>query len=78
MGKMINRGDELIRISPKDPEKIEYSLNDGKSWYMRYSVGNVGDFEDLTDNGDEILATTSKGLYYSSNEGKSWYKRSSR
>jgi hypothetical protein len=75
MGKMINRRDELIRISPKDSEKLEYSSNDGKSWYTRYSIGSAGDFEDLIDNGDEILATTSKGLYYSNNEGKSWYKR---
>jgi hypothetical protein len=72
---MINRGKELIRISPKDSGKLEYSTSDGRSWSTRYSGGSCGDFEDLTDNGKEILATTSKGLYYSTNEGRSWSKR---
>jgi hypothetical protein len=26
-------------------------------------------------NGNELLANTSKGLYYSRNEGRSWIKR---
>lgn len=73
---MINRGGELIRISPKDPDKLEYSTNDGRSWMTRYSGGSAGRFEDLTDNGKEILAMTSKGLYYTRDEGRSWMKRS--
>ena len=73
---MINRGGELIRISPKDPDKLEYSTNDGRSWMTRYSGSTAGRFEDLTDNGKEILATTSKGLYYTRDEGRSWMKRS--
>ena len=76
MSQMINRGKELIRISPKDPNKLEYSTNDGRSWMTRYSGSTPGRFEDLTDNGKEILATTSKGLYYSTNDGRSWMKRS--
>jgi hypothetical protein len=76
MGQMINIGDELIRINPKDSGKLEYSKNDGKNWHLCYSgSSNTGDFEDLTDNGDEILATTSKGLYYSKNDGRTWVKR---
>jgi hypothetical protein len=75
MGSMINRGDELIRISPKDSGKLEYSKNDGRTWSTRYSGGSAGDFEELTDKGDEILATTSKGLYYSKNDGRTWSKR---
>jgi hypothetical protein len=43
---------------------------------QRYSGSSCGDFEDLTDNGKEILATTSKGIYYSTNDGRSWFKRS--
>lgn len=73
---MINRGKEMIRISPKQPNKIEYSTNDGRSWSTRYSGTSCGDFSDLTDNGKEILGTTSKGLYYSRNDGRSWSKRS--
>ncbi len=69
---MINRAKELIRISPGNSSKIEYSTNDGRSWSTRYSSSSQGDFSDLTDNGKEILATTSKGLYYSTNDGRSW------
>ena len=35
---MINRGKEMLRISPKDSKKIEYSANQGRSWIVRYSV----------------------------------------
>jgi hypothetical protein len=76
MGQMINRGKEMIRISPKQANKIEYSTNDGRSWMTRYSGSSCGDFSDLVDNGKEILGTTSKGLYYSTNDGRSWMKRS--
>lgn len=75
MSQMINRGKELIRISPKSATKIEYSTNDGRTWILRYSSSSYGDFKDLTDNGREILAQTSKGLYYSTNEGRTWIKR---
>ncbi len=76
MSGMINRGKELIRISPKDSKKIEYSTNDGRTWNIRYSGSNPGEFSSLTDNGKEILAQASKGLYYSTNDGRTWNKRS--
>ncbi len=86
MSQMINRGKELIRISPKDPRVLEYSPNDGRSWLRRYktrswlrrykTMSTQGNFEDLTDNGKEILATCEKGLFYSTNEGRTWGKRS--
>ena len=72
---MINLGDEIIRISPKDDKRIEYSKDGGRSWLTRY-MGGCGEFEDLTDNGKEVLAQTSKGLYYSKDDGKSWLRRS--
>lgn len=75
MSQMINRGQEIIRISPKSASRIEYSTNGGRTWSMRYSGSSAGDFQDLTDNGEEILAQTSKGLYYSKNEGRTWSKR---
>jgi hypothetical protein len=73
---MINRGKELIRINPSNKQKIEYSTSDGRSWNARYSGSSCGDFNDLTDNGKELLASTSKGLYYSTSDGRSWNKRS--
>ena len=75
MAKMIKRGKELIRISPTTATNIEYSTSDGRYWTTRYSQPTCGDFYDLTDNGKEILAQTSKGLYYSTSEGRYWTKR---
>jgi hypothetical protein len=75
MPQMIKRGKELIRINPSIKTKIEYSHTDGRSWSTRYVSHYSGDFFDLTDNGKEILATTSKGLFYSRNDGTSWSQR---
>ena len=76
MPQMINYGGELIRISPKDSKKLEYSKNNGLSWNVRYGgSGNYGKFIDLMDNGKEILSTTEKGLFYSTNKGLSWNVR---
>ena len=76
MAQMFYSGGELIRINPGNRNKIEYSINDGRSWILRYNSSACGDFNDLTDNGKEILGMTSKGLYYSTNEGRNWIKRS--
>jgi photosystem II stability/assembly factor-like uncharacterized protein len=76
MSNMIEVDGKLIRISPKDSHKIECSTDGGRSWSQRYNSSSVGDFEDLTDNGDEIIATTSKGLYSSKDGGRSWSFRS--
>ena len=75
MAEIISRGKELIRINPTKRNKLEYSTNNGRGWNGRYSANICGDFIDLTDNGNEILATTSKGLYYSTNDGRGWHKR---
>ena len=74
---MINRGKELVRISPIDAKKIEYSTTSGRTWSTRYSgSSSTGEFSDLTDNGKEILGITNKGLYYSTSDGRTWSKRS--
>lgn len=73
---MINYGNEMIRISPKDSKKIEYSVNQGRTWNTRY-IGscNVGMFTDLMKAGKEILGTTDKGLFYSTTAGRTWNLR---
>lgn len=77
MATTLNRGKEMIRINPKDAKKLEYSTNSGRSWNARYlGSTSTGDFNDLTENGTEILGSTTKGLYYSTNDGRSWNKRS--
>ena len=43
MTQMISYGGELIRISPKDSKKLEYSKNNGLSWNARCGgSGNYG------------------------------------
>lgn len=76
MSVLLNRGKELIRINPSNPQRLEVSINSGRVWSMRfYGLPNVGTFIDLVDNGKEILATTSKGLFFSINEGRGWTRR---
>ena len=57
---MILKGKEMVRIKPKTKTKIEYSSNDGRRWMARSTSESYVDFPDLTDNGKEILAITSK------------------
>jgi hypothetical protein len=76
MPTMINRGKELLRISPKDNKRIEFSTNQGHTWVVRFSGSSyIGEFSDLMDNGKEILGTTSKGLFFSTNDGHTWILR---
>lgn len=77
MPTMINRGRELIRISPKDNKKLEYSTNGGVFWNTRFAgESRLGTFFDLMDAGKELLATTSNGLFYSATNGQTWQLRS--
>ena len=48
MSQMISKGGELIRICPKQSNKIEYSTTSGRSWHTRYSGSSYGEFNDLT------------------------------
>ncbi|MCR4663623.1 MAG: hypothetical protein K5622_07050 [Endomicrobiaceae bacterium] len=73
---MIIVKNELLRISPKDAHRLEFSTNKGQTWLPRYISGsNIGEFKDLVDTGKEIIATTSVGICYSLNGGRSWLRR---
>ena len=77
MGQMIKWKDKLIRISPTSAKKLEYSPDAGRTWYPGY-LGNQYDFEfqDLMENGNEILATTTMGLFYSNDAyANSWMRK---
>ena len=67
---------EMIRINPKNTTRLEVSTTQGRSWTTRYSGTSCGNFNDLVDNGKEILANTSNGLFVSRNQGRSWTRRS--
>ena len=76
MSQLINYGGELIRISPKDSKKLEYSKNNGLTWSQRCGGSSIcGKFVDLMENGNELLSTTEKGLCYSKNKGLTWSVR---
>lgn len=73
---MIVLNKELLRISPKDAHRLEFSTNNGLTWFPRYiSGGNIGEFIDLVDTGKELLATTSLGLCFSVNGDRTWLRR---
>ena len=57
MPQLITYGNELIRINPSN-NKIEYSTNRGSSWITRYSGSGCGQFRDLLEYGNEIIACT--------------------
>ena len=76
MPVMIIVKNELLRISPKDAHKLEFSLNNGQTWLPRFVAGsNIGEFKDLVDTGKELIATTSVGLCFSVNGGRTWLRR---
>ena len=58
MPQLISYGRELLRIGPGN--KIEYSTNDGCSWYTRYTGSSAGEFLSLVDGGKEHLENTSR------------------
>jgi len=76
MGLMLVLKNELIRIAPGDPKIIEYSINKGRSWSLRYKgFSGTGEFKDLEILEDELLAITSKGVFYSRDNGRNWFFR---
>ncbi len=53
---MISRGKELLRICPSNNLRVEFSVNGGRSWLLRFSgTISTGSFSDLMDNGREVL-----------------------
>lgn len=75
MALMISYGGEMIRYNPANSH-IEYSNNQGRSWYTRYSSSNIGNVKSLISCGNELLLCSDKGVFYSNNSGRSWYTRS--
>lgn len=76
MSQIIVLGKEMLRISPKNANHIEYSYNGGRSWLARYIGMTAGQFKDLQVAGNEIIALTAKGTFYSKDQGRTWLLRS--
>ncbi len=75
MPRLIQLGNEIIRVNPEKPTQIQYSTSGGRMWSSSYTGSSCGVFHSLMDNGNELLAQTSKGLYYSTSSGRMWSKR---
>ena len=75
MPRLIQLGNEIIRVNPEKPSQIQYSTSGGRMWSSRYTGSSCGTFQTLMDNGNELLAQTDKGLYYSTSSGRMWSKR---
>lgn len=73
---MITYGSEMIRYNPSNSH-IEYSNNQGRSWYSRYSSSSIGNVKCLVECDKEIILCSDKGVFYSNNSGRSWYSRNS-
>lgn len=76
MSLMLSYGGEMIRYNPSNFH-IEYSNNQGRSWYARYTGSNIGAVKSITSCGKELLLCSDKGVFYSNNSGRSWYLRNS-
>ena len=76
MSLMISYGGEMIRYNPSNSH-IEYSNNQGRSWYARYTSSCIGNVKCLTPCGNELLLCSDKGVFYSNNSGRAWYLRNS-
>ncbi len=73
---MIQCREGLLRVCPTNKSKLEISRNNGSLWMLHYPGNSiVGEFIELMDGGNELLAQTTKGLFYSISDGKSWIKR---
>lgn len=76
MGLMVNLGGELVRYNPANG-KIEFSNNQGRSWYSRYTSSSIGSVKSLIECGSDLVLCSDKGVFFSNNQGRSWYTRNS-
>ncbi len=73
MPQTITHKGKLVRISPRNPRRLEESRDGGRAWLL--VTERPFAFLDITDCGNEILARTSAGLYASTNGGRAWTLR---
>ncbi|WP_428063864.1 hypothetical protein [Candidatus Avelusimicrobium fimicolum] len=76
MSQIVQVGNEILRISPKNPCHIEYSYNGGRSWLSRYIGTVAGPFKDLQTVGTQLVALSAKGIFYSKDQGRTWLLKS--
>ena len=75
MPRLIQLGEEIIRVNPEKPTQIQYSISGGRMWSCRYTGSSCGEFIDLIVYKNELIAATTKGIYYSTSGGRMWSTR---
>ena len=75
MPRLIQLGNEIIRVNPEKPTQIQYSISGGRMWSSRYTGTSCGEFIDLIVYKNELIAATTKGIYYSTSGGRMWSSR---
>ena len=78
MAQMIKKGDLLIRINPQNPKELESSRDGGRQWHrhsQNWSSGRGNFLELFDENGNELSAQTSGGLFISTDGGKMWRQK---
>ena len=77
MATMLNYKGKLYRINPVNAKQLQYSTNKGLSWHLKSTaMSSMGNFIEIMDGGNELLARCEKGLFYSTNDGLSFHFRS--
>jgi hypothetical protein len=74
MAQIVKFREKWIRISRENPHVIERS-KDREHWTMSSDNPDYGEFDDLTADDKEIVASTSRGTFYSTNDGTDWHYR---
>jgi len=72
---LVSFNGEMVRYNPSN-SRIEYSSNQGRSWYSRYTGSSIGQVKSMIAYGNELILCSDRGVFYSSNSGRSWYSRS--
>ena len=75
MPRLVQNGNEIIRVNPEKPTQIQYSTSGGRMWSTRYTGTSCGEFIDLIIYKNELIAATTKGIYYSTSDGRMWSAR---
>ena len=78
MPQIIQKGNELIRISPTKKGELDYSTDNGRNWNRRRAANpTYGEFIDLLDVGNEVLAIMKDGkeIYYSADSFRNLNRR---
>lgn len=71
---MVFNGSEMVRYNSL-ANAIEFSNNQGMTWFKRSGCSGMGKVRALTMHKGEILLCSDRGVYFSQSGGRSWFMR---